>query len=141
MIRMTLRALAGASLIVGAFWSLHAVDLGIAGLPSRSAEDINQLEIQYDLIEFELIREHATPERIGYVTERTLQGTPPDDNANLRWSQLRYLMIPRVLVRGTEAPYVIGDFKKGALVPAVPASLVEVYNSGNGMILYKRQQP
>jgi hypothetical protein len=137
---MTLRAIAGAVLVIGAFWNLHDVSVRVANLSPRNEEPVTIVENQYIPIELAMVREQTNIKRVGYITALTLKGTPPDESADLRWAQLRYLMIPRLLVRGAGEPYVIGDFKPGEPPPAVPENLVEVYDSGNGMILYKQKQ-
>ena len=140
MIRLTLRSLAGAALVILTFWNLHTVDVAVAGLQPRGEEGVTVIENQYLNIKYELFREYPTAKRIGYITALTLKGTPPDADADLRWSILRYVMIPRILVRGDGEPFVIGDFKPDEPVPPVPESLVKVYDSGNGMILYRQKQ-
>jgi hypothetical protein len=140
MIRTTLLWLVGAVLIIGTFWSLHIVDSAVAGLEPRGEEDVTVIENRYRPIEFELIRQYPNAKRIGYVTALTLKGEPPDDLDNLRWAQLRYVMIPRILVRGAGEPFVIGNFKPGEPVPDAPDNLVQVYDTGTGMILYKQKK-
>jgi len=132
--------LTGAVLIVGTFWNLHIVDSSVANLEPRAEEDVTVIENRYLPIEFELIREYPKAKRIGYITALTLNGQPPDPLDDLRWSQLRYVMIPRILVRGPDEPFVIGNFKPGEVIPEIPDTLVKVYDSGNGMILYKQRQ-
>jgi hypothetical protein len=139
-IRTTLVWLAGAVIVIGCFWNLHATNVDVTNFPTRSQEDIAILENQYSKISKELDRADPAAKRFGYMTPLTLQGVPPDPAADLRWTELRYVMIPRILVRGTAEPYVIGDFKKGEPLPVIPDNLVQVFDSGNGMILYKQRQ-
>src|SRR3954463_11475404 len=108
MIRTTLLWLVGAALVIGTFWNLHIVDSAVAGLEPRGEEDVTVIENRYRPIEFELIRHYPGAKRLGYFTALTLKG-PPDELDDLRWAQLRYVMIPRILVRGTEEPFVIGN--------------------------------
>ncbi len=140
MIRTTLLWLTGAALVIATFWNLHIVDVTVAGLEPRAEEDVTVIENKYLPIEFELIREYPKAKRIGYVTALTLKGEPPDPLDELRWAQLRYVMIPRILVRGTGEPFVIGNFKPGEPIPAAPDNLVQVYDAGTGMILYKQKK-
>jgi hypothetical protein len=140
MIRTTLRWLAGAALVIGTFWNLHVMDVAVAGLEPRAEEGVTVIEKKYLPIEFEIIREYPEAKRIGYVTALTLKGEPPDQPDDLRWAQLRYVMIPRILVRGTGEPLVIGNFKPSEPIPAIPDNLVQVYDAGTGMILYKQKK-
>jgi hypothetical protein len=139
MIRMALRFLAGAALIVGTFWNLQISDVEVGRLQPREEEAVTVIENQYLPIEYELIRHYPSAKRIGYITAFKLKGTPPDEVEALRWSQLSYIMIPRMLVGGSEQPFVIGHFKVGEPVPAMPENLVQVYDPGTGMILYKQK--
>jgi len=139
MIRKTLLWLVGAVLVIGTFWNLHIVDSAVAGLEPRGEEDVIVIENKYLPIEFELIRSYPNAKRFGYVTALTLKGEPPDMLDDLRWAQLRYVMIPRILVRGTAEPFVIGSFKPNEPVPPIPDNLVQVYDAGTGMILYKQK--
>jgi len=139
MIRKTLLWLVGAALVIGTFWNLHVVDSAVAGLEPRAEEDVTVIENRYRPIEFELIRKYPNAKRIGYVTALTLKGQPPDDLDNLRWAQLRYVMIPRILVRSAGEPFVIGNFKPDEPVPEAPDNLIQVYDAGTGMILYKQK--
>ena len=139
MIRKTLQMVAGGVLVIGAFWNFHLVDSAITGLPSREAEPVVFMENQYRPVEFVMTKEQPAPKRIGYISAGTLRGEPLDGKTALRFSQLRYVMIPRILVTGADEPYVLGDFRKGDPVPQVPANLIMIYDSGNGMILYKQK--
>jgi hypothetical protein len=116
------------------------VDTAVAGIGPRSEEDVTVIENKYLPIEYELIRKYPNAKRIGYVTALTLKG-PPDDLDNLRFAQLRYVMIPRILVRGADEPLVIGSFKAGESLPPIPDNLVQIYDPGTGMILYKQKTP
>ena len=138
MIRTTLLWLTGAVLVMGTFWNLHIADSSVAGLEPRGKEDVTVIENKYLPIEFELIRSYPNVKRIGYVTALTLKGEPPDETDDIRFSQLRYVMIPRILVRGTGEPFVIGSFAPGESIPPIPDNLVQVYDAGTGMILYKQ---
>ena len=140
MIRTTLLWLVGALLILGTFWNLHSVDNVVAGIGPRTEEDVTVIENKYLPIEYELIRSHPNAKRIGYVTALTLKGQPPDELDDLRWAQLRYVMIPRILVRGTGESFVIGNFKPGEPVPTAPENLVQIYDPGTGMILYQQKK-
>jgi hypothetical protein len=140
MIRTTLLWLVGAVLVIGTFWNLHSVDTAVAGLGPRSEEDVTVIENKYLPIEYELIRAYPNAKRIGYVTALTLKGQSPDDLDDLRWAQLRYVMIPRILVRGAGESLVIGSFKPGEPVPPIPDNLVQVYDPGTGMILYQQKK-
>ena len=140
MIRTTLLWLVGAAIVLGTFWNLHSVDNAVARLGPRSEEDVTVIENKYLPIEFELIRSYPNVKRIGYVTALTLKGQPPDELDDLRWAQLRYVMIPRILVRGAGEPFVIGSFKPGEPVPPIPDNLVQVYDPGTGMILFKQKK-
>jgi hypothetical protein len=140
MIRKTLQIVAGAFLVFGSLGNLLVISLNTAGLPSRAEEDITMLESQYLPVKSAIWSEHPAPMRIGYMTAVTLNGKPLDDAANLRWNQLRYVMIPRKLQIDTKESYVLGDFKKDEPLPPVPENFVMVYDSGNGMILYRQKQ-
>jgi hypothetical protein len=140
MIRTTLMWLAGAALVIGTFLNLHSVDSAVAGLEPRGEEDVTVIANKYLPIEYELIRSHPNAKRIGYLTALTLKGQPPDDLDDLRFSQLRYVMIPRILLRGAGEPFVIGSFKPGEPVPPIPDNLVQVYDPGTGMILYQQKK-
>jgi hypothetical protein len=139
MIRTTLLWLVGATLILGTFWNLHSVDTAVAGLEPRGEEDVTVIENKYLPIEYELIRKYPNAKRFGYVTALTLKGQPPDDLDELRMAQLRYVMIPRMLYRGAEESFVIGSFKPGEPVPPIPDNLLQIYDAGTGMILYKQK--
>jgi len=136
---MALQLLAGTVLVLSTFWNLHRSEVQVGGLEPRAEEDVTVIENQYLPIEFWLIRNEPGTKRLGYITPLTLAGKPPDELDSLRWSQLRYVMIPRILVRGTDESFVIGYYKVGEPAPAVPDTLVQVYDPGTGMILYKRK--
>ena len=139
MTRLVLRFLAGAVLVLGTFWNLHQSDVNIGYFETRGKEDVNVIENQYLPIEYWLILNYPETKRIGHISPLTLQGKPPDDLDGLRWGQLRYVMIPRILVRGTDETFVIGYFNVGEPVPPVPDYLEKVYDPGTGMILYKKK--
>jgi hypothetical protein len=140
MIRTTLLWLTGAALVIGTFWNLHIVDSAVAGLEPRGEEDVTVIENKYLPIEFELIRKYPNTKRIGYLSALTVKGEPPDALDDLRYAQLRYVMIPRILVRGTGEPFVIGSYKPGEPLPEAPDDLVQVYDAGTGMVLYKQKK-
>jgi hypothetical protein len=139
MTRMALQLLAGTVLVLGTFWNLHRLEVHVGGLEPRAEEAITAIENEYRPIEYWLITNYPGTNRLGYITPLTLAGLPPDDMDDIRWSQLRYVMIPRNLVRGTDETFVIGSFKAGEPVPTIPDSLVEIYNPGKGLVLYKQK--
>ena len=139
MIRMSLQFLAGTVLVLGSLWNLHQFEAQIGTLEPRAEEDVVVIENQFLPIDYWLIENYPLTKRLGYITPLTLSGKPPDDFDTTRWGQLRYAIIPRILVRGMDEDLVIGYFKPGEPVSAVPDGLVELYNPGTGMILYKRK--
>lgn len=139
MIRKALQLLAGTMLVVGSFWNLQVTDIAVAGLRPRAEEDVTVIENQYLPIEYHLIANYPKVKRVGYITDPPGKG--PDDLDNLRWAQLRSVMIPRILVRDASEVYVIGRFKAGEPAPAAPANLVQIYDPGTGLVLYKQKTP
>jgi len=139
MIRMALQFVAGTVLVLGSLWNLHHLEAWVGELQPRVEEDVTVIENQFVPIDFWLIGNYPQAKRLGYITPLTMAGKPPDDIDNLRWSQLRYVMIPRILVRGMDEDLVIGYFKVGEPLPPVPDTLVLLYNPGTGMVLYKRK--
>ena len=140
MIRTTVRSLTGAALIICTFWNLHIVDVAVGDLGPRETEEVTVIENRYRLIEFELLTYHPSAKRFGYVSTRTISGAEPDGLDDLRWAQLRYVMIPRILVRGTAEPFVIGSFNPGDPIPETVDTLIKVFDAGNGYVLYKQRQ-
>jgi len=140
MIRTTILWLVGAVLIIGTFWNIHIADSAVAGIEPRGEEDVTVIENKYLPIEFELIRKYPNTKRIGYISTLTVKGGPPDDLDNLRFAQLRYVMIPRILVRGVGETFVVGSFTPGKPLPEAPDNLVQVYDAGTGMVLYKQKK-
>jgi len=140
MIRATLRSLTGAALIIGTFWNLHIAEVAVGDLGPRETEDVVVIENRYRPIEFELITFYPSTKRLGYISTRTLSGGEPDGLDDVRWAQLRYVMIPRILVRGTEEQFVIGSFNPGDPVPETVGNLIKVFDPGNGYVLYKQKQ-
>src|SRR4051812_45467833 len=101
MIRLALRFLAGVLLVVGTFWNLHKSDLAVGALQPRQEEDVEVIENQYLPIEYHLIAQSPSTKRIGYISS-----IAPGETARLRWSQLRYVMIPRILMSSADEQYV-----------------------------------
>jgi len=140
MARKMLQMAAGTALVFGSFWNFHLVDRNIEYFKPRAEEEISVLENQYLPVNAAMLGQHPAPKRIGYFTSLTLKGLPPDADSDRRWSELRYLAIPRILLRSMREPYVLGDFRNGEPIPQVPENLVMVYDSGNGLILYKQKR-
>lgn len=121
-------------MVIGTFWNLHASDAAVGNLQPREEEDVEVIENQYLPIEYHLIVQSPSTKRIGYISS-----IAPGELAALRWSQLRYVMIPRILMSSADEQYVIVHFKVGEPPPPVPENLVQVFDPGNGLILYKRK--
>ena len=139
MIRMALQFLAGTVLVLGSLWNLHDLEARIGALEPRAEEDVTVIENQFRPIDFWLIVNSPQTKRLGYFTPLTLAGKPPDDFDGTRWAQLRYAIIPRILVRGMDEDLIIGYFKPGEPIPPVPDTLIQLYDPGTRMILYKRK--
>jgi hypothetical protein len=73
---------------------------------------------------------------VGFITQRDLQAQRPLAEDDKQWGQSQYVMIPWVLVRRKDTPFLIADFWDG--VPASPPEgFSYFYDAGQGLILYR----
>jgi len=87
-----------------------------------------------------LFKEDYTTGNVDYVTSHSLQGQDRTLEDDVHWAQLRYVAIPLILVRDTlDTRYVIGDFTGAGAIPDIPQNLVKIYDTGDGLILFKRE--
>ena len=135
--RSTLRFVAAAVLVIGTYRNLWWFGIEVGSLPPRAIETVEVLEHQFRPVKYALIREDYKG-RIGYETARSFRGETRTVTDDMRWAVLRYVIIPSILVRDMpDTPYVIGDFTNEDSIPETPAGLTKVYDSGNGLVLYK----
>jgi hypothetical protein len=126
-------------LVAFTYWNLWSFSVGVGRLPAREYDPVVAWEDKFLRIHYALITEDYHSGNIEYVTARSLRGEPRTVEDDLHWFHLKYVAIPLNLVRNMpDTPYVLGDFTSGDPIPEVPEGLTKLHDSGNGLILYKR---
>jgi len=147
MIRSVLLWLVGAFLVVSTYWNIWSFHRHAADLPPRNSEMPAQ-EARYASLQQILVAAGYRNGNIGFVTNRDLKSERNTGEDDKRWGQAQFVLVPWILLRGTRSvsgyaakttpPFVIGDFWDNP--PAdLPQGLVKLYDSGDGLILFKRK--
>jgi len=139
----------GLILVFGTFWNISVFTVEtLKNLTPREADELSIQENRFKPIRERLISLTYSG-KLEFVTTQDLrsEATKPEDG--LRWSQAQYVMLPWVLVRksqtvggievhGADLPFVIGDFPIDKPLPNFPPYLSKLFDTGNGLILFKR---
>ena len=146
-LRSALQKLISIILVFVAYWNICAFEKNVADLPSRNNDELVVLENRYANIRALLIELGYSDGPIIFITNHELQSKPPTPEDVKHWAQGQYAMVPWTLLRNGHAvsgsimpqvnpQFVIADFWEGP--PAtVPAFLSKLYDSGDGLILYR----
>ena len=139
LLRRILWWIAAVTLAAGAFWNIAWFTGFVRRFPPREQDPMVVWESRYRKLHDELLRQSYTAGKIGFVTERSLQGLPLNDQESYDWSALRYFAIPLILEQGeTGSRYLIGNFTySGGMAPPL-AGYSRIADSGDGLILYQR---
>jgi hypothetical protein len=89
---------------------------------------------------------------VGFITNRDLKPQQNTADDGLRWAQVQFILVPWIVLHGTRsvsglevkvpAPFVIGDFGDTPPLDAdLPSGLVKLYDSGDGLMLFRRKPP
>jgi hypothetical protein len=145
MIRSFLHWFASALLIVIAFWNIWSFDRNAANLRNFG---VLKHEARYARLQETLRAAGYRSGNIGFITNRDLKSEHNTAEDDERWSQAQFALVPWIVLRGTRSvsgyaakttpALVIGDFWDGPPVE-VPPGLVKIYESGDGLILFKRK--
>ena len=151
MIRSILLWLATALLVVISYWNVWSFDRIAGELPPRNSQnEVASQNNRYEGIRNLLLAEKYQVGTIGFITNRDLNSQKNTAEDDFRWSQVQFILVPWVVLRGTRsvsgydakiaAPLVIGDFWDGT--PAeLPPDLVKLYETKDGLILFRRRFP
>jgi hypothetical protein len=137
------RILAGIVIVWSTLANFLTLSMNFRGLFPRESSDVEIYERLFIPIRFALFRERYEGRNLGYVSARSVMGKPLDPQDGVRWSQLRYVAIPFILLSDPQGPaYVIGDYTGENPVVAPPLDgFVKVYDEGSGLVLYKKVVP
>jgi hypothetical protein len=145
---MKFQLLKGARIAAGfvVVWSTFAnflnLSLSFGGTPSRKENDLEINEALFLPIRNELFGEGQVGGNLGYVSVRSVIGKPVDLRDAVRWSKLRYVAIPFILLPDPQgATYLIGDYTGDDPVPESLEGFVKMYDKGSGLVLYKKAAP
>jgi hypothetical protein len=136
------RIAAGFVVVWSTFANFLNLSMSFGGTPPRKESDLEIYEALFLPIRFALIREGYEGRNLGYVSVRSDIGKPLDLRDAVRWSKLRYVAIPFILLpdpRG--ATYLIGDYTGDDPVPESLEGFVKIYDKGSGLVLYKKVAP
>jgi hypothetical protein len=121
--------------------------MSFRGLIPREVGEVEVYERLFIPIRFALFDVRYEGRNLGYVSMRSVMGKPRDPQDDVRWTQLRYVAIPFILVSDPQGPpYVIGDYTRQDAGPdtvvAPPLDgFVKIYDKGSGLALYKKVVP
>src|SRR5688572_4971466 len=120
-------------------WNLLKLILDFGGQIPREENVLVKLERSFTPIRFALWKEGYTGRYLGYVSPRSTVGNKVATDDGPRWSMVRYLAIPWVVLDDSrDVPYVIGDYQTGETIPEKLDGFTRIYDRGDGLILYKR---
>lgn len=132
------RALAGAAIVVCAYWNLITFDIISNNLSPRETEEIVIQERRLAPVRQLLIKNRYDGE-VAFATRRSLAGLPPAFEDDKHWGQAQYVLLPWVLDRDKrDLPFVIADFWDGPSMTELE-HLSKVYE-GDGLVLFQRKQ-
>jgi hypothetical protein len=137
-LRQILTVIAGAAVVVCAYWNLATAYKLTTQTGERQTDDLVTKEQRLAVIRQNLIW-IGYKGAIGFITDTDLvPGRPSNDRDGVVWAETQYVMLPSMLLRGRrDTPFVIANFPDG--VPAVP---LEGYSTmldvGGGYILFRR---
>jgi hypothetical protein len=138
-----IRIVAGIVIVWSTLANFFQLSMIFGGLLPREANEVEIYERLFVPIRFALFREGYEDRNLGYVSERSVMGKPRDPQDDVRWSQLRYVTIPFILVSDPQGPrYVIGDYTgRNPVVPPPLDGFVKISDEGSGLVLYKKVVP
>jgi hypothetical protein len=146
-IRSTLLCLAGGWLVVVSYLNIWSFDKRSAELPRRFQSDVVAQELRYEPVR-ELLLDAKYHGNVAFITNREIKSEENTQQDNKQWVHAQFALIPWILVRGMRsvsgptvsgtAEYVVGDFWDG-LPRQFPAGLVKVYESNDGLLLFRRK--
>jgi hypothetical protein len=127
---------AAATLALIAYWNVLTVFRTSIYLPPRETEEILMVEKRLAPIRENLLAIGYKGE-IALITNQVLTGLPSNAEAEKKWAQFQYVLIPWVLVREKQnTPVVLADFSDGPPTVALEG-LSEIYDDRNGLILFR----
>ena len=137
-LRQILTVIAGAAIVVCAYWNLATAYNLTSQTDQRETDLILTKEQRLAVIRQHLIFTDYKGE-IGFITDSDLAPRRPwNDRDRAAWGETQYVMLPWMLLRGRrDTPFVIANFPD-----AVPADPLEGYSTvvdaGDGYILLRR---
>ena len=139
-----IKLIAGFVVVWCTFSNFLNLSMGFGGQRSREDGEVETYERLFLRLRYALFEEGYDGKRdrdLGFVTVRSVIGQPRDMRDDLRWTQLRYVVIPFILTPDPQgAPYVIFDYTGGDPIPKSLDGFVKI-REDHGLILYKKVAP
>jgi len=145
LLRKGVRVVAAIVVVYCTFSNFLDLSMGfstLGGLPPREAGSVETFERLFLPIRDALYREKYDGRNLGYVTVRSPVGQPRDMRDDIRYSELRYVVIPFSLIADAQgAPYVIGDYTENDQAPESLEGYTKVHDEAGKLVLYKKVAP
>jgi hypothetical protein len=138
MMRWLFRVLVLPVLIAICFRNFGEFKRTTAAMPPGEYDELVQRELQYRGIRDRLVTMGYRSGRIALITLTFIRHDPKNIYDDKKHYQAQYNLIPLVVVPWTlDAPLVLGDFTYEVIPSEIPG-LIPIYDSGNGLILFRR---
>jgi hypothetical protein len=138
-VRFVLQMVAAIVVVTGSFINILEFSGFASRFPPRETDPMVAWETRYTKLHHQLIRERYRAGKIGFITARSLQHLALTEQDDQDWAALRYTIIPLLLIKDDfDAPYIIADFTHETGPPAAIEGFTRIEDSGDGLILYKR---
>jgi hypothetical protein len=140
MMRTTFRTLALVAVIGVCFVNFREFKQATNRFPPGEYDELVQRELQYKSIRDHLISMNYRSGKIAFVTGNFIKTKTKIGSDDKKYYQAQYNLIPLVVVPWTvDAPLILGDFTGEEEPPEIPGSAL-IFDSGNGLVLYKRNE-
>jgi hypothetical protein len=138
--RSILQRITGFLVIAVACWNVWTLTLRVLAFGSREENASVIFERLWTPVFFAFVRANYRIGDVGYITARTLRGEPPNDEDKYRRVGFYYAAIPlNVVPDKLDTPFVLADFTVSGPPDLLPQDFEKVYDSGNGLLLFKRR--
>ena len=138
-LRLVFTVIAGAAIVVCAYWNVASTYVAADQLRPRENDDLVRWEQRFQPIRLNLLSAGYRGE-IGFITKRDLREQAWTFDDMVRWQLTQYQMLPWMVVHGKkDAPFVIADFWDGS--PDMPIQgFAPFYDAGNGLIVLRSKR-